>query len=182
MRVPASTYRLQIRRGFTLFDAAEQVPYLKSLGADWVYLSPILTAEQGSDHGYDVTDPSVVDPERGGPEGLLALSKAARQHGMGVLVDIVPNHVGVATPVQNPWWWSLLSEGRDSRYAEAFDVDWDLASGKIRLPMLGSDADLDKLEIKDGELRYYDHRFPIAAGTYLYIADTHNSRILRVAR
>ena len=166
MRVPASTYRLQIRRGFTLFDAAEQVPYLKSLGADWVYLSPILTAEQGSDHGYDVTDPSAVDPERGGPEGLLALSKAARQHGMGVLVDIVPNHVGVATPVQNPWWWSLLSEGRDSRYAEAFDVDWDLASGKIRLPMLGSDADLDKLEIKDGELRYYDHRFPIAAGTY----------------
>ena len=166
MRVPASTYRLQIRRGFTLFDAAEQVPYLKSLGADWVYLSPILTAEQGSDHGYDVTDPSAVDPERGGPEGLLALSKAAREHGMGVLVDIVPNHVGVATPVQNPWWWSLLGEGRDSRYAEAFDVDWDLAGGKIRLPMLGSDADLDKLEIKDGELRYYDHRFPIAAGTY----------------
>jgi (1->4)-alpha-D-glucan 1-alpha-D-glucosylmutase len=166
VRVPASTYRLQIRRSFTLFDAAEKVPYLKELGADWVYLSPILTAEQGSDHGYDVTDPSAVDPERGGPEGLLALSKAAREHGMGVLVDIVPNHVGVATPVQNPWWWSLLKEGQDSPYAEAFDVDWDLAGGKIRLPMLGSDEDLDKLEIKDGELRYYDHRFPLAAGTY----------------
>ncbi|WP_142057563.1 malto-oligosyltrehalose synthase [Pseudarthrobacter sp. B4EP4b] len=166
MRVPASTYRLQIRRSFTLFDAAEQVPYLKSLGVDWVYLSPILTAEQGSDHGYDVTDPSAVDPERGGPEGLLALSKAAREHGMGVLVDIVPNHVGVATPVQNPWWWSLLKEGQGSPYAEAFDVEWDLAGGKVRLPMLGSDEDLDKLEIKDGELRYYDHRFPIADGTY----------------
>ncbi|MGX1160173.1 maltooligosyl trehalose synthase [Arthrobacter sp. SLBN-100] len=166
MRVPASTYRLQIRRSFTLFDAAETVPYLKSLGADWVYLSPILTAEQGSDHGYDVTDPSAVDPERGGPEGLLALSKAAREHGMGVLVDIVPNHVGVATPAQNPWWWSLLKEGQDSPYADAFDVEWDLAGGKIRLPMLGSDGDLDKLEIKDGELRYYDHRFPIAEGTY----------------
>ena len=108
MRVPASTYRLQIRPGFTLFDAAATVPYLKSLGADWVYLSPILTAEQGSDHGYDVTDPSAVDPERGGPEGLLALSKAAREHGMGVLVDIVPNHVGVASPPQNPWWLSLI--------------------------------------------------------------------------
>ena len=166
MRAPASTYRLQIRSSFTLFDAAEQVPYLKSLGVDWVYLSPILTAEQGSDHGYDVTDPSAVDPARGGPEGLLALSKAAREHGMGVLVDIVPNHVGVASPPQNPWWWSLLREGRGSPYAEAFDVDWDLGGGKIRLPMLGSDEDLDKLEVVDGELRYYDHRFPLAPGTY----------------
>ena len=86
MRVPASTYRLQIRRGFTLFDAAEQVPYLKSLGADWVYLSPILTAEQGSDHGYDVTDPSVVDPERGGPEGLLA-ALASQVDGWAALYD-----------------------------------------------------------------------------------------------
>lgn len=166
MKVPASTYRLQIRRSFTLFDAAATVPYLKDLGADWIYLSPILTAEQGSDHGYDVTDPSAVDPERGGPEGLLALSAAAREHGMGVLVDIVPNHVGVATPAQNPWWWSLLKEGKDSPYADAFDVEWDLAGGKVRLPMLGSDDDLDKLEIVDGELRYYDHRFPLAAGTY----------------
>ncbi|MDP9890526.1 malto-oligosyltrehalose synthase [Pseudarthrobacter enclensis] len=166
MRTPVSTYRLQIRSSFTLFDAAEQVPYLKDLGVDWVYLSPILTAEKGSDHGYDVTDPSAVDPDRGGPEGLLALSKAAREHGMGVLVDIVPNHVGVASPPQNPWWWSLLKEGRGSPFAEAFDVDWDLGGGKVRLPMLGSDADLDKLEVKDGELRYYDHRFPLADGTY----------------
>ncbi|UKA74304.1 malto-oligosyltrehalose synthase [Arthrobacter sp. FW306-07-I] len=166
MRTPVSTYRFQIRSSFTLFDAADKVPYLKDLGVDWVYLSPILTAEMGSDHGYDVTDPSAVDPDRGGPEGLLALSKAAREHGMGVLVDIVPNHVGVATPVQNPWWWSLLKEGRESPYAEAFDVDWDLGGGKVRLPMLGSDDDLDKLEVKDGELRYYDHRFPLAEGTY----------------
>ena len=166
MRTPVSTYRLQIRQGFTLFDAAETVPYLHSLGVDWIYLSPVLTAEQGSDHGYDVTDPSAVDPERGGPEGLAAVSKAARAAGMGVLIDIVPNHVGVATPVQNPWWWSLLKEGRQSRYAEAFDVDWDLGGGRIRLPILGSDDDLDQLEIKDGELRYYDHRFPLADGSY----------------
>ncbi|MET3173758.1 UNVERIFIED_ORG: (1-_4)-alpha-D-glucan 1-alpha-D-glucosylmutase [Arthrobacter sp. UYCu721] len=166
MKVPASTYRLQIRSSFTLFDAAETVPYLKSLGVDWVYLSPILTAERGSDHGYDVTDPSSVDPERGGPEGLLALSAAAREHGMGVLVDIVPNHVGVATPAQNPWWWSLLQEGRRSPYAEAFDVDWDFGAGRIRIPVLGSDDDLGLLEVADGQLRYYGHRFPLAAGSY----------------
>ena len=166
MRTPVSTYRLQIRPSFTLQDAAAQVSYLKSLGADWIYLSPILTAEKGSDHGYDVTDPSAVDPDRGGPEGLEAVSRAARDAGMGVLVDIVPNHVGVASPYQNPWWWSLLKEGRESRYAEAFDVDWDVAGGRIRLPVLGSDDELDKLEVRDGELRYYDHRFPLADGSY----------------
>ncbi|WLQ06840.1 malto-oligosyltrehalose synthase [Arthrobacter oryzae] len=166
MRTPVSTYRLQIRPSFTLQDAAAKVPYLKSLGVDWIYLSPILTAEKGSDHGYDVTDPSAVDPDRGGPEGLAAVSKAARNAGMGVLVDIVPNHVGVASPYQNPWWWSLLKEGKQSRYAEAFDVDWDFGGGRVRLPVLGSDDDLDKLEIRDGELRYYDHRFPLADGSF----------------
>ncbi len=166
MRTPVSTYRLQIRPGFTLQDAAETVPYLKSLGVDWIYLSPILTAEKGSDHGYDVTDPSAIDPDRGGPEGLAAASQAARDAGMGVLVDIVPNHVGVATPAQNPWWWSLLKEGQQSRYAPAFDVDWDFGGGRIRIPVLGSDSDVDALEIKDGELRYYDHRFPLAEGSY----------------
>lgn len=166
MKTPISTYRLQIRPGFTLQDAAATVPYLKSLGVDWVYLSPILTAEQGSDHGYDVTDPSAVDPERGGPDGLAALSAAAREAGLGVLVDIVPNHVGVATPVQNPWWWSLLKEGQHSRYAPAFDVDWDFGGGRIRIPVLGSDDDLAALEVVDGELRYYDHRFPLAEGSY----------------
>ncbi|XAS63332.1 malto-oligosyltrehalose synthase [Micrococcaceae bacterium Sec5.8] len=166
MRTPVSTYRLQIRPGFTLQDAAETVPYLKSLGVDWIYLSPILTAEKGSDHGYDVTDPSAIDPDRGGAEGLAAAAKAAHDAGMGVLVDIVPNHVGVATPVQNPWWWSLLEEGQQSRYAAAFDVDWDFGAGRVRIPVLGEDSDVAALEIKDGELRYYDHRFPLAAGTY----------------
>jgi (1->4)-alpha-D-glucan 1-alpha-D-glucosylmutase len=166
MRTPVSTYRLQLRPSFTLQDAAEIVPYLKSLGVDWIYLSPILTAEQGSDHGYDVTDPSAVDPDRGGAEGLVAASLAAREAGMGVLVDIVPNHVGVATPAQNPWWWSLLKEGRQSRYAQAFDVDWDFGGGRIRIPVLGEDSDLDQLKIQDGELRYYEHRFPLAEGSY----------------
>ncbi|HEY8753233.1 MAG TPA: malto-oligosyltrehalose synthase, partial [Arthrobacter sp.] len=91
---------------------------------------------------------------------------AARAHGMGVLVDIVPNHVGVASPVQNPWWWSLLQEGRGSPYAEAFDVDWDFGAGRIRIPVLGSDDDVGLLEIAEGELRYYGHRFPLAPGSY----------------
>ena len=123
MKTPVSTYRLQIRKGFTLFDAAETVPYLRSLGVDWVYLSPILTAEQGSDHGYDVTDPSAIDPERGGPEGLAALAKAARAAGMGVLIDIVPNHVGVATN-ENVWWNDVLENGPASKYGAYFDIAW----------------------------------------------------------
>ena len=168
MRIPRSTYRLQIRPGFTLYDAAELVPYLRDLGVDWVYLSPILTAETGSDHGYDVVDPATVDASRGGREGLEALSRAAHDAGMGVLVDIVPNHMGVATPKLNRWWFSLLAEGRGSRYAEAFDVDWDAANGRIRLPVLGDDG-LDQLRLvpaEDGlELHYHEHAFPVAAGT-----------------
>lgn len=166
MKTPVSTYRLQIRPGFTLDDAAALTGYLASLGVDWIYLSPILTAEEGSLHGYDVTDPSTIDPARGGAEGLAALSKAAREAGLGILVDIVPNHMGVASPPQNAWWWSLLKEGRASRYSEAFDVDWEAGGGRLRLPVLGSDDDLDKLEVVDGELRYYDHRFPLTAGSY----------------
>ncbi|MFJ4168177.1 malto-oligosyltrehalose synthase [Paenarthrobacter sp. NPDC089714] len=166
MKTPVSTYRLQIRPGFTLQEAAGLTEYLHRLGVDWVYLSPILTAEEGSDHGYDVTDPSSVDPSRGGEEGLAVLSKAAHGLGLGVLADIVPNHMGVATPRQNAWWWNLLKEGRSSKYAEAFDVDWDFGRGKIRVPVLGSDDDLDQLTVADGELHYYDHRFPLADGTY----------------
>lgn len=167
MRAPRSTYRLQLHEGFSLHDAAALVPYLKDLGADWVYLSPLLTAERGSTHGYDVTDPSAVDPARGGPEGLQALSDAAHQAGMGVLVDIVPNHMGVATPSANRWWWSVLQEGRSSRYAEAFDIDWDAGAGRLRLPVLGENSDaLDELRIEDGALHYYEQTFPIAEGTY----------------
>ena len=170
MRTPLSTYRLQIRAGFTLHDAAALVPYLTELGVDWVYLSPILTSEEGSDHGYDVTDPTTVDAARGGPEGLRALSEAAHAAGMGVLVDTVPNHMGIATPRQNPWWWSLLREGRGSRYAEAFDVDWDAGSGRIRLPLLGDgDAEENELKLVEAgggfELHYHDHQLPVAAGT-----------------
>jgi (1->4)-alpha-D-glucan 1-alpha-D-glucosylmutase len=172
MKTPVSTYRLQIRPGFTLADAADQVEYLADLGVDWLYLSPLLKAEDGSEHGYDVVDPSLLDPARGSEDDLAELARRAHAAGMGILLDIVPNHMGVAVPAHNPWWWSLLKEGQGSRYAQAFDVDWEAGGGKVRLPVLGSDADLDKLEVVvseesgGAELRYFEHRFPLADGTY----------------
>ena len=105
---PLSTYRLQIRSGFTLDDAASVTTYLADLGASWAYLSPLLAAVPGSDHGYDVVDHSRVDDDRGGPAGLKRFAAAARAAGLGILVDIVPNHVGVAIPRANVWWWDLL--------------------------------------------------------------------------
>ena len=164
MRTPASTYRLQIRESFDLNAAATIAGYVHDLGADWLYLSPLLKAEEGSDHGYDVVDHSLIDPARGGRAGLDAASAAARALGLGVLVDIVPNHVGVATPKQSLWWWDLLTHGCQSRYAEAFDVDWDFGGGKVRLPVLGDEPN-PAFEIIDGELAYYENRFPLAPGT-----------------
>ncbi|MDO4918724.1 malto-oligosyltrehalose synthase [Kocuria sp.] len=167
MLTPSSTYRLQITTQQDLHRAAELVPYLKRLGADWVYLSPILRATSGSDHGYDVVDPTEVDPERGGSAGLAALSEAAHAAGMGVVVDIVPNHQGVAVPRENPWWWSLLAEGPQSPYATAFDVDWEAGRGKVLIPVLGDgDEDLSALTVQDGTLRYYDNVYPLAEGTW----------------
>ncbi len=161
MTIPISTYRVQVRASFDLFATAGIVDYLHDLGVDWIYLSPLLQAEEGSDHGYDVTDHSRIDESRGGAAGLVALSTAARAKGMGVLVDIVPNHVGVATPAHNAWWWDLLLRGRESRYAEAFDVDWEF-SPRLRIPVLGDSAELS---IVDAQLDYFGLRFPVAEGT-----------------
>jgi (1->4)-alpha-D-glucan 1-alpha-D-glucosylmutase len=166
---PKSTYRLQLRSSFSLDDAAEIVDYLHDLGVDWLYLSPILTASRGSEHGYDVVDPTTVDADRGGPEALARLSARARDAGMGVVVDIVPNHMGVADAAQNPWWWDVLEFGQESRYAEAFDVDWAFGGGKVRLPVLGKPlaravAD-GELAIEDNAVRYFDQRFPLAPGS-----------------
>jgi (1->4)-alpha-D-glucan 1-alpha-D-glucosylmutase len=158
--IPRSTYRLQIRQSFDLRAAAQITDYLQQLGVDWAYLSPLLKAEDGSDHGYDVVDHSRVDPVRGGAEGLDEFAAAARANGLGILIDIVPNHMGVAVPKHNAWWWDLLEKGRDSRYAEAFDVDWSV--GRLTIPVLGDAPDL---QVVDGELAYFDHRFPIAPGT-----------------
>ena len=165
-RLPRSTYRLQITPEWDLADAAALVPYLEKLGADWLYLSPVLAAEPGSEHGYDVVDHGEIDDSRGGDWALAKVAKRARAAGLGVLIDIVPNHVGVGTPALSVWWWDVLSKGRDSEHAVAFDIDWEAGNGKLRLPVLGDgDDELAALRIEDGELRYYDHSFPIADGT-----------------
>ncbi|WP_130177166.1 malto-oligosyltrehalose synthase [Cryobacterium sp. SO1] len=166
MSLPVSTYRLQITSAFDLDAAADVLDYITQLGADWLYLSPLLRAEEGSDHGYDVIDHGTVDPARGGPEALARLSERAVLAGRGILVDIVPNHVGVNTPHSNAWWWDLLRAGHGSRYAEAFDVDWPAGNGRLLLPVLGDgDSELDQLSVVGDELHYYDNRFPIAPGT-----------------
>ena len=121
-------------------------------------------AEPGSTHGYDVVAFDHVDPSRGGAEGLAALSAEARRLGMGVLVDIVPNHVGVATPAEDAWWWDVLQHGRESEHATAFDIDWAAGDGRLLIPVVG-DGDEAAIDVRDGELWYHDLRFPLAPGT-----------------
>ena len=140
-RHPVSTYRLQIREAFDLHAAAEVTDYLRDLGVDWAYLSPLLKATPGSDHGYDVVDPTQVDPTRGGPEGLARFAEAARAAGLGILIDIVPNHMGISQPAENAWWWDVLRNGRQSAYADAFDIDWEYGGGRVRVPILGAELD-----------------------------------------
>ncbi|MGW0022123.1 malto-oligosyltrehalose synthase [Rhodococcus sp. NPDC003382] len=172
--VPAvqATYRLQLRGdGLRFDDAAALVDYLAELGISHLYLSPVLTATVGSTHGYDVTDPATVSDALGGLAGLEALAARARSRGMGLVIDIVPNHVGVADARQNRWWWDLLQHGQQSRYARHFDVDResDGADGKIALPALGSGDGPDDLTVDrtgpEPMLAYYDKRFPVAPGT-----------------
>jgi (1->4)-alpha-D-glucan 1-alpha-D-glucosylmutase len=165
-----ATYRLQLRGassgfGFTFADAENLLDYLDELGVSHLYLSPILTAVDGSRHGYDVTDPTTVSAELGGPEGLARLSAAARARGLGLVVDIVPNHVGVDKPEQNPWWWDVLRHGRSSAYAPFFDIDWELEDGRIVLPLLGSDDDVADLAVDGDLLRLGDLALPLAPGT-----------------
>lgn len=163
VRVPRSTYRLQITPSFTLADAAAWVPYLHGLGADWVYLSPLLQSAAGSDHGYDVVDHSRTDAARGGRAGLAGLADAAHAAGMGVLVDIVPNHVGIASAPESLWWWDVLRLGRGSPHAAAFDIDWAAGDDKVLLPVLGDEPDaLDRLRVDGDVLRYFEHTFPLA--------------------
>ena len=164
MHVPRSTYRLQINRAFDLTAAAQVADYVAALGADWLYLSPLLQAERGSEHGYDVTDHRWVDADRGGAEGLEVVARVAHGMDLGVLVDIVPNHMGIATPSQNEWWWDVLTNGRRSPHAQAFDIDWQFGGGKVRVPVLGDETD-PEVRLEDGELRYHDHRFPLAPGS-----------------
>ncbi|WP_434740186.1 malto-oligosyltrehalose synthase [Micromonospora sp. SH-82] len=161
-----TTYRVQIRPDFDLDATADLVDYLADLGVTHLYSAPLLTAAPGSEHGYDVVDHRSADPRLGGEPARLRLVRALRAAGLGLVVDIVPNHAGVAQPAANPPWWDVLLRGRDSAYAGWFDIDWERGAGRLRLPVLADDPDaLDDLTVVDGELRYHEHRFPIADGT-----------------
>ena len=167
--VPTGTYRLQVTADFTLDDAAAVAGYLADLGVSHAYVSPLLRLASGSTHGYDTVDHAHIDESRGGQGGFDRLVAALHERGLGLVLDLVPNHMGVADPAEAPWWWDVLQHGRDSAHAAAFDVDWDFGGGRVRIPVLGSADDVEKLEVvvtPDGpELRYYDNRFPIAPGT-----------------
>src|SRR5437868_12727891 len=117
-RIPVAVYRLQFHQGMRFEDARGLVPYLKDLGVSDIYASPLLQARRGSTHGYDVTDPSRLNPELGSDEDFDALVAELRERGMGLLLDTVPNHM--AASVENPWWVDMLEEGRGSIYASYF--------------------------------------------------------------
>lgn len=164
--VPTATYRLQLQPAFPFGAAAAAVPYLASLGVSHLHLSPVLEAVPGSGHGYDVVDHARVREELGGEEGLRALARTARAHGLGLVVDIVPNHMAMS-PRHNRALWEVLREGPKSPYARWFDIDWEAQGGKVLLPVLGHPLgeELDRLEVDGEVLRYYDHVFPLREGT-----------------
>ncbi|MDR3532130.1 MAG: malto-oligosyltrehalose synthase [Rhodopila sp.] len=179
---PRATMRLQLHKGFTFADAATLVPYLSDLGISHVYSSPILCARAGSIHGYDVVDPTTVNPELGGEKGLRDFVAALRQAGLGLIVDIVPNHMAVGGS-DNLWWRELLRRGRSSRYAEFFDIDWESADadlfGKVLAPFLGrpygealAAGEIQLAQTPSGEpvIRYFGSEFPIDPADYAHIA------------
>ncbi len=167
---PSATYRLQVHGGFTFDDATAVLDYLVALGVSHVYLSPALQPAPGSVHGYDVVDHRHVNDEAGGEAAYARLVERTRQAGLGIVLDIVPNHMAVPTPESlNPVLWDVLQRGRASRYACWLDVDWDAHDGRLLMPVLGAPLDecLQRGEIvHDGPVvRYYDHVFPVASGT-----------------
>ncbi len=177
--IPVTCYRLQFNRNFAFVDATDILDYLARLGVTTIYSSPILQSRMGSEHGYDVTDPTRIDSELGGEQQFELFQAELRQRGMSLLLDIVPNHM--AARPENPWWMDVLENGPGSVYASYFDVDWHPPSrmfeNKIVLPILGTlYADVLKkkelqLTFKDGRffVRYYDFSFPIAPKSYLDI-------------
>ena len=168
-----ATYRVQMNHAFRFPDALGIVPYLHSLGVSHLYVSPILAARRGSMHGYDVADPTRVNPELGTEDDLRALAAALHERGMGLVVDIVPNHMG--TGPDNPFWEDVLAHGERSRYARWFDIDWRGAPGhrKIVLPVLGDELDAVltrgelRLDVGDSDKRllYGQQSFPLDPGT-----------------
>jgi (1->4)-alpha-D-glucan 1-alpha-D-glucosylmutase len=178
-----ATLRLQFHRGFTLADALPVVDYAARLGISHLYASPLTTAQPGSMHGYDVVDPTRINPELGGEPALVRLVERLRRYGMGLILDMVPNHMGVGQ--HNPWWVDVLRRGPASAYASFFDIDWAAGSGKLLLPMLGEPYGE---ALQAGHLRvltagvddsmqapfcvgYYDHRLPLRPESLAALGD-----------
>lgn len=177
--IPTSTYRLQLNGEFTFDDATEQLDYLASLGITHLFCSPILQAAPGSMHGYDVVDHTRISEEMGGEEGFRRFSETAHDKGLGVVVDVVPNHMAVPTPLWlNQAFWAVLRDGADSRYARWFDVDLSREKA-ILMPVLGNrigeelaagNIKLERRELPGSDVEqpvvtYYDHVFPVRGGT-----------------
>jgi (1->4)-alpha-D-glucan 1-alpha-D-glucosylmutase len=173
MYAPVSTYRLQLHGGFTFADATGVLEYLHSLGVSACYLSPIFKARRGSTHGYDVADYGVLNPELGGEAAFDVFSETLHRLGMGLLLDVVPNHMGIRDP-GNRWWSDVLEHGSSSAYASFFDIDWhaeDLEiQGKVLLPILEDEyrpvLESGKIEVAFEEgafvLRYHEARLPFS--------------------
>ena len=181
--IPRATYRVQLHSEFRFADARALVPYLAMLGISHLYCSPFLRARPGSRHGYDIVDHDVINPEIGDRAAFEDLVATLRAHGMGVLMDIVPNHMGVLGG-DNAWWTDVLEHGPASAYATFFDIDWDAAdqehTGRVVLPILGEQYGvvLERGELKvafEGDagvaLRYYEHRLPLDPATYPLILE-----------
>jgi (1->4)-alpha-D-glucan 1-alpha-D-glucosylmutase len=174
-RVPTSTYRVQMHKDFTFADAQAIVGYLKQLGIGDFYSSPIFEARPGSMHGYDVTRHDRLNPELGGEEGFTSFSAELQRQGLGLLLDIVPNHMGVGN--DSIWWQDVLENGHASRYSEYFDIDWQplkpALRNKLLLPILGDQYGTElenkhiQVSVEDGRplVHYYDHTMPVAPRT-----------------
>ena len=186
--IPSSTYRIQFRNGMTFDRVVDLIPYMKDLGISHLYASPVFTATTDSTHGYDVTDPNEIDPAIGGREGFDRMAAALKQAGMGLILDIVPNHM--STSLENRWWRDVIEHGRQSRYAAYFDIDW---SRPLTLPFLGDtfEAELERGAItlkrdsvtNSAALVYYDTAYPLNPGTYAEgksIAEIHEAQSWRL--
>ncbi len=178
-RIPVSTYRLQFNHRFKFSDAAEIVAYLHELGISDIYASPYLKARKGSLHGYDIVDPSALNPEVGTEEEYDGFIGELRKYEMGQILDIVPNHMSCES--ENPWWMDILENGPSSPYANFFDIDWNPAvkklSGKLLIPFLGDQYGkvLERQELKltfeEGAflIHHQEQKFPIVPETYIFI-------------
>ena len=186
--IPSATYRIQFRNGMTFDRVVALIPYFRDLGISHLYASPVFTATTDSTHGYDVTDPNEIDPAIGGRDGFNRMAAALRQAGMGLILDIVPNHM--STSLENRWWRDVIEHGKQSRYARYFDIDW---SRPLTLPFLGDtfEAELEKGAIRlhrdsvtnKAALVYYDTAYPLNPGIWdenKSIAELHEAQSWRL--